>query len=170
LMDGGGTEELFRRAKEYGAMTSADVTYDGRGAGFERIRGLLRYTDYFMPSYAEAKHLSGETDPGRMADFFIRETGDKTVVIKLGGDGCFLRSGGRSICVRPYAVDALDTTGAGDNFVAGFLTGLANGWETERCAEFANAVAGFSVQYLGATTDRMSMESVLDFMEHTPRK
>jgi sugar/nucleoside kinase (ribokinase family) len=123
-----------------------------------------------MPSYAEAKYLSGETEPERMADFFIRETGDKTVVIKLGEEGCFIRSQGKSLTVRPYQVDALDTTGAGDNFVAGFLTGLSEGWELERCAEFACGVAGFSVRHLGATTPEMNMGRVLEFMRNTPRK
>jgi sugar/nucleoside kinase (ribokinase family) len=62
----------------------------------------------------------------------------------------------------------VDTTGAGDNFVAGFLTGLTNGWELEKCAEFANAVAGFSVQHLGATTREMSMDHIWEFIKNNP--
>lgn len=168
-LDRGGAEELFKLAKTFGATTSADVTHDSHGTGFTGIRGLLRYVDYFMPSYIEGKYLSGETMPEKMADFFIKETGDKTVVIKMGEEGCFIRSRGKSIKIRPYKVKAIDTTGAGDNFVAGFLTGLSNGWELEQCGEFANAVAGYSVQFLGATTEEMSMEHVMEFMKKTPR-
>ncbi len=169
-LDRGGAEELFKLAKGFGATTSADVTHDSHGTGFSGIKGLLKYVDYFMPSYIEGKYLSGETDPSRMADFFIRETGDKTVVIKMGEEGCFIKSRGKCIRVRPYTVKAIDTTGAGDNFVAGWLTGLANGWELEQCGEFANAVAGYSVQFLGATTGSMNMENILEFMQKTPRK
>lgn len=168
-MDRGGAEELFRLAKACGATTSADVTHDSYDTGFAGIKNSLRYVDYFMPSYGEGKYLSGETEPEKIADFFIRETGDKTVVIKMGEEGCFIKSQGKCIRSRPFKVAAVDTTGAGDNFVAGFLTGLSSGWELEKCAEFANAVAGFSVRYLGATTREMSMERILEFIKNTPR-
>jgi 2-dehydro-3-deoxygluconokinase len=169
-MDKGGVERLFKAAKAAGLSTSADVTYDSSGTGFEAIKGSLRYVDYFMPSYVEGRYLTGETEPERMADFLIRETGDKTVVIKMGEEGCFIKSQGKCIRSRPFDVKAVDTTGAGDNFVAGFLTGLSNGWDLERCAEFANAVAGFSVQFIGAVTAEMSMERIQEFMRVTPRK
>lgn len=169
-LDRGGAEELFKLAKASGATTSADMTHDSHGTGFAGIRNILKYVDYFMPSYIEGKYLSGETVPEKMADFFLRETGEKTIVIKLGEEGCCIKSAGKCITVRPYKVKAVDTTGAGDNFVAGFLTGLSNGWELEQCGEFANAVAGFSVQYLGAATAEISMERVVEFMQKTPRK
>lgn len=166
----GGAEELFKTAKKFGATTSADVTFDSTGTGFVGIRGALRYVDYFLPSYGEAKYLSGETDPERMADFFIRETGDKTVVIKMGDEGCFVRSQGKSLFVRPYQVVPVDTTGAGDNFVAGFLMGLTSGWELEACADFACAVGALSVQHLGATSDAVNLNTVQAFMRRTPRR
>lgn len=168
-MDRGGAEELFKLAKASGATTSADVTHDSYGTGFAGIKDSLRYVDYFIPSYAEGKYLTGETEPERIADFIIRETGDKTVVLKMGEEGCFIKSQGKCISSRPFKVSAVDTTGAGDNFMAGFLTGLTNGWELEKCADFANAVAGFSVQHIGATSPEMSMEHISEFIKNTPR-
>jgi sugar/nucleoside kinase (ribokinase family) len=169
-MDRGGAGEIFKLARSFGATTSADVTHDIYGSGFAGIRESLRCVDYFMPSYAEGKYLTGETEPERIADFIIRETGDKTVVIKMGEEGCFVKSRGKCFRSRPYKTTAVDTTGAGDNFVAGFLTGLTNGWEIERCADFANAVAGFSVRHIGATAPEMGMECVLEFIKSTPLK
>lgn len=163
-MDRGGARELFKLAKESGATTSADVTHDSYGTGFEGMKDSLRYLDYFMPSYVEGKYLTGESEPERIADVFIREAVDITVVLKMGEEGCFIKSRGRCIRSRSYPAAAVDTTGAGDNFVAGFLTGLSNGWELEECAEFANAVAGFSVQQLGATSPDMSMERIREFI------
>lgn len=168
-MDKGGAQELFKLAKASGATTSADVTHDSYGTGFAGIKDSLRYVDYFIPSYAEGKYLTGETQPERIADFIIRETGDKTVVLKMGEEGCFIKSKGQCIRSRPFKAQVVDTTGAGDNFLAGFLTGLSNGWELEKCADFANAVAGYSVQYLGATTPDLSMELIWEFMENTAR-
>jgi sugar/nucleoside kinase (ribokinase family) len=169
-MDRGGALELFKLAKASGATTSADITHDSYGTGFAGIKDSLRYVDYFMPSYIEGKYLTGETEPEKIADFIIRETGDKTVVIKMGEEGCFIKSQGKCIRSRAFKTTAVDTTGAGDNFVAGFLTGLTNGWELEKCAEFANAVAGFSVQHLGATTREMSMDHIWEFIKNNPRQ
>lgn len=169
-MDRGGVQELFRIAKESGATTSADVTHDSYKTGFLGIKDSLRYVDYFFPSYVEGKYLTGETEPERIADCIVRETGDKTVVIKMGEEGCFIKTKGKCIWSRPFAVKVVDTTGAGDNFVAGFLTALTSGCEIEECADYANAVAGFSVQHIGATTRELSVEKILELMNNTPRK
>ncbi len=169
-LDKSGARELFKMAKENGATTSADVTHDSYGTGFDGIRSSLEYLDYFIPSYTEGKYLTGESDPERIADVIIREAkSDITVVIKMGEDGCFYKSRGRCGRIPCYKTKAVDTTGAGDNFVAGFLTGLINGWELEEGLEFANAVAGFSVQRLGATSPDMSMKNVREFIRNTPR-
>ncbi|MFA7196903.1 MAG: PfkB family carbohydrate kinase, partial [Anaerovoracaceae bacterium] len=63
-----------------------------------------------------------------------------------------------------YAVeDAIDTTGAGDNFAAGFIAALMEGKAPEDCARFANAVAACSVRYVGASglTGRAEVEALL---------
>ncbi len=169
-MDRQGALELFKMAKENGATTSADATHDSYGTGFDGIKPSLKYLDYFIPSFAEGKYLTGESEPERIADAIVREAdGDITVVIKMGEDGCFIKSRGKGRRVPSFKTTAVDTTGAGDNFVAGFLTGVSSGWELEECAEFANAVAGFSVRRLGATSPDMSMEAIREFIKNTPR-
>jgi len=85
-------------------------------------------------------------------------------VIKLGEKGCFIRSGTKNFIVPAFDVNPVDTTGAGDSFVGGFLAGLMRGWDIERCARLGNGVAGFKTQFIGATTSQMSMERVLEFM------
>lgn len=158
--------KLLKLAKEAGCTTSMDITGDQSLIKFDRAKEALRYVDYFMPSYREARLLSGETEPERMADFFIRETGDKTLVIKLGEKGCFVKPAGKSFVSPPFKARVVDTTGAGDSFVGGFLAGLTRGWDIERCARIANGTAGFNSQFVGATAPEMSMERVLAFMEH----
>ena len=168
-LDKEGAAKLFQAAHRLGITTSADVTEDCFHVGYSGIREALAHVDFFMPSYGEAKYLSGESEPEKMADFFIRDTGEKTVVVKMGEEGCFIRSGGKSRRVRSYKVIPVDTTGAGDNFVAGFLTGLTNGWDVVQCADYACAVAAFSVQHLGATSDLMNQQAIEDFIRRTPR-
>jgi len=74
------------------------------------------------------------------------------VVIKLGADGCAVFTSGEAGRYPGFEIDAIDTTGAGDCFVAGFLTALSEGKSYAEAARFANAVGAMSVQCLGATT------------------
>ncbi len=165
LLEKEGGPEFFERAKNAGVTISADVGHDNYNTGFEGVAHLLQFIDIFMPSYTEAKYMSGETEPERMARFFTGSTGEKTVVIKLGSEGCFVYDKGRGYTVPAYKVDAVDTAGAGDNFVAGFISAFLDEQEILDCARFACAAAAISVRSLGATSPGTNLENVIKMME-----
>jgi len=159
-------DKILRHAKEAGCTTSMDATGNEKLLNYASIERTLDYVDYFMPSYREAKHFSGETDPRRMSEFFLRQTGVKTVVIKLGEKGCYVNDGISDLTSPAYDVKVVDTTGAGDSFVGGFLTGLLHGRDVEACAQLANAVAAYNSQFAGATSEKLSMENVKKLMKN----
>lgn len=163
MLDNGGAEIILREAGKNRVITAADLKYDSFRIGFEGIKGTLPYIDYLMPSYDEAEYLTKEKEPAKMADI-LQQAGARTVVIKLGKEGCYIQSPTEKLRLYPYNVEVFDTTGAGDNFVAGFLTGVNKGWSLEKCGMFANAVASISVQNIGATTAVGSMEQVIEFI------
>ena len=163
-LDGKGTAALFREARANGVITSADMKYDTYGLGFEGIKETLAYTDCFLPSYDEAAYLTKEKDPAKMADVLLG-AGVKTVVIKLADKGCYIATPQEGYMIEPFKTKAVDTTGAGDNFVAGFLTGLVKGWSLRECGVFANAVGSLSVRYVGPSNGVRSMEQVLSYMD-----
>ena len=165
LLEKEGGPEFLESAKNAGVTVSADVGHDNYNTGFSGVARILQYIDIFMPSYKEAKYMSGETDPKKMARFFTDRTGDKTVVIKLGSEGCFVHHKGKGFTVPAFRVDAVDTAGAGDNFVAGFLSAYLDGMPARDCARFACASAAISVQYLGATTPHTTVENVQKLMD-----
>lgn len=164
-LDQGGTEAILKDARAHRAITCADSSHDTNRLGLAGIKGVLRQLDYFIPSFAEASYLTGEEEPERIADVLLG-CGVGTVVIKLGRKGCLIKNSGGSRIIPPYIVDAVDTTGAGDNFVAGFLTGLSSGWETERCGAFANAVGALSTLEVGANSAVKNMDQVLNFIKN----
>jgi sugar/nucleoside kinase (ribokinase family) len=83
---------------------------------------------------------------------FLRDRGVGGVVIKLGERGCYVLPAGQpGFFVPAFSVRVVDTTGAGDSFVAGFLAGLLRGWAPERCARLACAAAALNIQKVGAT-------------------
>lgn len=158
-----GLIRIFRTARESGTVTAADMTYDTSGLGLAGIRSVLPYIDILLPSHVEAIHLTGENDPEKAAAA-IAGCGVKTVVIKLGAEGCLIRHPGGTLRLPAYKVPVADTTGAGDNFTAAFLTGLLSGWDMAQCGMFANAAGGICVTQAGATTAVKSRDQVLDAM------
>lgn len=161
--DGKGTEEFFRKAKESGAITVADTKKDLWGIGLQGIQKTLLYTDYFFPSLEEAKEVSGANTVETMAEVFLN-AGAAHVGIKLGGDGCYFKDRKREFYLPAYPCRVVDTTGAGDNFMSGFITGLLHGWDEKTCCRFASAAGAICTSSIGPNTAVTSLEQVLDFI------
>ncbi|MDY3070709.1 MAG: carbohydrate kinase family protein [Eubacteriales bacterium] len=165
--DGAECAKFLKKCKEMGKTTAYDVCWDSTGRWMELVGPSMPYIDYFMPSIEEAIELSGGlTDPDEIADKFM-EMGPHTIVIKVGKKGCFIKTkSGVRLEVPTYnRIKAFDTTGAGDSFCSGFLSGLSQGWDLERCAKFANAVGTHCVMAAGASTGIKPMKDILQFME-----
>ena len=166
--DGAGGAELLARAKSMGKTTSMDVAWDHSGKWYELIRDYLPNLDYFLPSFGEASKISGCSDVSGMADFFL-EKGVKNVLIKLGKDGVFFKNPDRCLRCGTYDITPVDTTGAGDAFVAGFLTGVNRGLAVEKCLELGTAAANINITQVGASGAITSLEQVRDFIKDQPR-
>ena len=164
--DGEGTEKVFRLAREQNKITSMDVTTDITGRWLEIISPSLKYIDYFMPSYEQAVEITKKEEPKDIADFLLNE-GVKTVVLKLGNRGCYVKNHEQEFYQKAYNVNVVDTTGAGDSFVAGFITGILKNWDLKECARFASAVAAHCVQHLGATGGVPGFNKIIEFMNET---
>ena len=167
-LDGEPSAALLRDAHAAGARTLMDTVYvEGAAAGEWRRRVMpsLRLLDYFIPSEAEARALTGECDPSRMAMTLQRE-GAANVVIKLGARGvlCAEESGRQTIVPACRTGLVIDTTGAGDCWGAGFIIGLREGRTLEEAARFGNAVAAASIQACGATTALRDVQQVREIL------
>ncbi|MBQ7103813.1 MAG: carbohydrate kinase family protein [Anaerotignum sp.] len=151
---------LFSDIKAQDKILAVDMTKAKNGETIEDIAELLPCIDYIFPNEAEISLLTGESDPKRNAELLLG-MGVKTVVIKCGEKGCILgdKDGIRLIPAVP-AARCVDTTGAGDTFVSGFLWALSEGWEAAECAKFACAAASFAVETVGATGGIPSLEDI----------
>ena len=65
------------------------------------------------------------------------------------------------------ALADVDALGAGDAWDAGFLAGIAKGWDFHESALFGNATAAHCVQEIGATTGIKSFEEIRAFQQKT---
>ena len=164
--DGQQTADFLKECKNLGKTTALDVCWDHKGRWGDILIKAMPYIDIFMPSIDEAREISKENTPEKMADKFF-EYGVKSVVIKCGSDGCYIReSKGKNGIMIPACkgITAVDTTGAGDSFCSGFLASYSKGNDFETCALMGNAVGAHCVMEKGATTGIKSYEQMYDFM------
>lgn len=150
-LDGDGVAELFSQARTHGVITVADTGEDSQYVGIRPIIQALEYTDYFLPSNREAKAITGLDDLEKAAEALL-EMGPKAVILRLGADGCLVATKQAKQRIPTLIVSPTDTTGACDNFMAGFLTKLAEGKSLIECAKFANAAGALSTLSIGANT------------------
>jgi sugar/nucleoside kinase (ribokinase family) len=155
---------VFKEGHKRGKICALDTDYDPTGKWYENVAPLLEHLDYFMPSYDEAAAITGIKDPDDNAKFFL-DKGIATVVIKLGEEGCLIRRGNERHRLPSYKVKCLDTTGAGDSFVAGFLTGVMKGWSLEESGRLGNACGAMAVMAIGAGGIIKDFDGVMEFMK-----
>ena len=128
------------------------------------LQEILPYLDVFVPSRVEAASLTNRQDPRDMVRAF-RDAGAPGVLgVKLGEKGALLQDADGSWIDLP-AVEppgpVIDTTGAGDCFVAGLLAGLHRGWDLERSGCLATAAGAFAVTARGGCSGISSIEALL---------
>ena len=163
--DGEGAARLLAGARAQGKLTCMDVTWDTTGRWLSVIEPCLPHLSYFMPSIREAQEIAGTSDPARIA-LRLQDKGVETVVIKLGEKGCYVKPGrDAGFLCGAFPTEAVDTTGAGDSFVAGFLTGVRKGWDVKSCAELACAVAAMNIRTVGATAGIPTLDEARRFMQ-----
>lgn len=168
-LDGEPIASILQRAQSHGAFTVCDMTYDQFQIGPKAQEAAYPYIDYMMPSLEEATYVTGETDPNRIADYFLSR-GVKNVLLKLGSKGCFFKNKEKRFFTDPYQVKAIDTTGCGDCCLGAFTHALLNEWSIEKCVDFACAVGAINATGVGAHHTLKNEAHVFSFMETTPRR
>jgi sugar/nucleoside kinase (ribokinase family) len=165
-MDKGRTAEVMRAAKAAGAVTTVDV-FAGSPDDLPAVASVLPYTDYFLPSIEEAQALSGVSDMGDAARYFVA-LGVKACVFTLGGEGAFYHDdAGVSFRMPAFDIPVKCTCGCGDAFNAGFAAGLVKGFDIETTVRFAQATAALNATGLGSQAGVESFEHTLNFAKTT---
>jgi sugar/nucleoside kinase (ribokinase family) len=163
-LDGEPIGRVLKRARDAGVTTSMDTCYDGGGVWLPRIEQALPHLDIAMTSIDEARMYTGKQTREEVADFFL-SYGATIAMVKLGGEGLFVKSAEEAHHLPPHKANVVDTTGAGDAACGGFLYGYVQEWDMLRCARLANAVGGLTVQCMGGAEAIQTLDETLAFME-----
>jgi ribokinase len=113
----------------------------------------LTAADYFIPNETEAELITGHAvhtieEAGACAAALLQK-GFRTVVLTLGARGALLADAAGTIHVPPFAVTAVDTTGAGDAFIGSLAVFLAQGVAQKEAVARANLYAALSTTRVG---------------------
>jgi len=142
---------LFKYAKSKGMKTFLDPNWDPEGWTEKRLNDIyeiLKYTDYFFPSSEEGQAITKANDE-RLAVKKLMYLGAKTVCLKMDEKGCLLGLENTIKHIDGFAVNSVNTTGAGDIFLAGFIKGYLSDWPIENTVRFANAAGAISTTKIG---------------------
>lgn len=126
-------------------------------------RRVLRLTDVFLSTFREAALIGGGSNVEETLDNVLN-LGPSTVVIREGEQYHVAFKGERMV-IPVFKVKAVDTSGAGDVFVAGFLAGLAKQWPVDKAVMLGSAVAAIKVMSAGTRGKLPTMEDALKFLK-----
>jgi ribokinase len=142
--------EILNRARNRGMTISVDPASSSPILEFgpEKLLSELGEIDFIFPDQQEATALTGFLDSSKAANALLPFA--QTVVVKLGAAGALgLMREGALVEVATDQVGAIDTTGAGDAFAAGFLDGWFHDCDLSECLAQGVSLAKVCVQQVG---------------------
>jgi len=145
-----------RRLAELTRAGGSTVSFDpGRRLPHRDFSGAFSLADLVFCNDREVSAVE-ELEPELRADC--------TLVVKQGSEGALAITAEEEYYHAGFGVDPVDTSGAGDAFAAGFLTGWLDGDDIERCLAVGNACGALAAEQLGARTTptRGAVEQLLD--------
>ena len=164
------TFRLMERAKEEGIFLTFDpnlrpALWENEETMIRVINELAQNTDVVLTGIGECAILAGTEDVEAAADFY-QNLGAKTVVIKDGSNGAYVRDGKASYRVPGYKVtNVVDTVGAGDGFAVGVLSGILEGLEMKESVLRGNAIGAIQVMNISDNEGLPTHEELKKFQE-----
>jgi len=142
-------EQACRLARENSMYVALDLaSYNVVNAMLPDFRRIVtEYVDIVFANEEEARAFTGLGPVEALTDLSEK---CNIAVVKTGSDGSWIKRGDEVIKVDALKVNALDTTGAGDLYSAGFLYGFSNGFSLDKCGMFGSILAGKVIEVIGA--------------------
>jgi fructokinase len=158
-------EKAFQLARRHDKIISLDPNYssqiwpDYREAK-EILPRILSYATITKPSLDDATRLFGRNREPEEYIALFHKMGPEIVVFTMGAKGVLLSYEGRVTHVPARRIKAVDATGAGDSFWAGFLVALLDGNPLERCALFAREIVERKLTTVGPLPDSIDRQQI----------
>lgn len=145
--------DIFRRIRDTGCQVALDTA--GGGGSMTPLDRILPHVDIYIPSLTEARSQTTHEHPQSMIEAYRRYAPDALLGIKMGDKGALLSPAAEKwIQIDPVTPPGpvVDTTGAGDSFYAGLITGLVRGLSIADAGQLGATAGACSVTKTGAVT------------------
>ena len=157
-----GHPEVTRRLHKQGVK----VVYDNGWSddlSIDDFKSFLPYIDVYTPNDKEAMKLAGTDDVEEAVRFLARYT--PCPVVTLGSRGCaYWEDGGIRYAPAIEEFPAVDTTGAGDNFLTGVIYGLLQDRPLGECVRLGNIFAGVSITAVGCFGTKITPSLIQEYL------
>ncbi len=153
---------MAKALKAKGVTLSCDVGWDDSGEWYKGVFELMRYMDVFLMNETEALHYTGLDDIEDSMRYMAQYCSH--VAVKLGPKGAAVMKDGILTRQGAYPAEAVDTTGAGDCFNAGYLFGFLTGQGVGDSLSYGNACGALSVGAYGGSTGSPDAEALRAFV------
>ena len=166
-MDNGGILDLFKRAHHYKKLTVMDAAMnDSEVCDWDKVLPpIFRETDIFFPSMIEASFIAGTDQIDKIREKFS-DSGIQYLGIKLGGKGCYVTDFKEEQYIPCFKdMPVVDTSGAGDSFMAGLICALSHGKTFFEAAKFGSLIGSLNVGKKGATGGIPSYDEAIDIFK-----
>jgi sugar/nucleoside kinase (ribokinase family) len=163
-----GLPGLFAQAHRQALTVSLDTGCDPERRWNSDLLPLLNLVDIFLPNEEEACAIAHTDD----AELALRKLAERArlVVVKRGASGAMALRDGQVIRSPSFKVNAMDTTGAGDSFDAGFIYAyVVREMPLEEALRFANACGAISTTGIGGTAAQPTQDQVMVFLQYHSR-
>lgn len=147
------TEIIFDVADPFAVNRSKD----------DFIKLMKNDVDFIFANFEEAKAMTEENTKDGIIEK-MKEMGPASGVVKDGKHGSYVYHDGKVIDIDIHKVNAVDTTGAGDMYAAGFIYGMAKNYDMRKSGEIASLVAGKVVEQVGARLG-YSLKEIISFKD-----
>lgn len=160
LMSPGGFCDVYEKLKKEGTILLLDFGWDS-GMSFEKYERLFSLADYYLPNSREAMKLTSAATPNEAAQALSEKLA--AGVVKCGSGGAIGFKGGQltEIPALPH-INSVDSTGAGDAFLAGFAYGLYYDYDFTDCIKFGNITGARAVEHVGALSAEITEAELLE--------
>lgn len=155
--------DVYKKLKADGKILVLDTGWDD-DLTMEKYGEYIQLADYYTPNTKEAMRLTGKATPEQalmeLTKYF------KKPVVKLDKDGVIGYDEGRVVEVKAIPeFKCVDSTGAGDNFLAGFVYGIAKGYKLENALLAGCVTGGKCVTEIGCFRGRVSESELCAYLE-----
>ena len=156
-LDGEPLTGLLKQAKGLGKTVSLHTSR--KTSRKDLLLQSLPYLDYLFMNALESNEITGRREISEAA-CWLHDYGVQTVAITLGPDGAFISSDDFTGRIAAETVAAVDSSGCGDAFTAGFIAGVSRNLHIRECAVWGNVVGGICAQSRGPLPQPFTLATV----------